>query len=111
MHQLSREDRTAREAGQIEQFAAEFQRDLWAYIDHVNERMSRDGRWTHDDNMAVQHLGWALYKVEGERYVLITLNRKLSYEETIRRIRHMAVLCPLHQKALAILAAQTLKGG
>jgi len=102
--------------GDGEETISHFQMMLWDYIDVMAEKAGASDRWTHDDNMAVQHLGWGMYTVTApdtndRRYTLVSLDRRLSGNDVFNRIKQVAPLCPLCSKALGILTAQKLKEG
>ena len=69
-----------------------------------------DIRWTHDDNMAVQHLGWMIAKPPlSEHFDLFSLLVGVSSASIMTKIVDAAPIDPLCAKAVSLLAAQRLK--
>ena len=67
-------------------------------------------RWSHDDNMAVQHLGWMIVNVPGSPYLdLFTLRPGATPQGVMKTIANAATLDPMCAKAVAVLGGQRLK--
>ena len=67
---------------------------------------SNSGIWTHDDNMAVQHLGWMIVKPPGSDYHELFVLRQGHPSHMMKRIIDAAPIDPLCAKAVALLGKQ-----
>ena len=62
--------------------------------------------WSHDDNMAVQHLGWMIAKPPGSDYYELFVLRQGHPSHMMKRIIDAAPIDPLCAKAVALLGKQ-----
>ena len=68
-----------------------------------------DGRWTHDDNMAVQHLGWMIaMSPNSQHFDLFSLIPGVRAASIMKTIIKAASVDPLCAKAVALLGKQRL---
>lgn len=66
-----------------------------------------DTHWSHDDNMAVQHLGWMIAMPPGSAYFdLFSLRSGVRASEIMKKIIDAAPIDPLCAKAVALLGKQ-----
>ena len=66
-----------------------------------------DHRWTHDDNMAVQHLGWMIAMPPGSgHFDLFSLRPNVRASVIMNAIIAAAPIDPLCAKAVALLGKQ-----
>lgn len=66
-----------------------------------------DHRWTHDDNMAVQHLGWMIAMPPGSgHFDLFSLRPNVRASAIMKTIIDAASVDPLCAKAVALLGKQ-----
>lgn len=83
---------------------ASLTKDTW-------DKYDQNGRWTHDDNVAVQHLGWQMLRPPGSQfYDLYSLRRSsgdgpLLFKQMLRAAEHD----PYAAKAVGILTAQRME--
>ncbi len=67
------------------------------------------GNWTHDDNMAVQHLGWMIVVPPGSAHFdLFSLRPGIGPKATMKQIVDAAPFDPYCAKAVALLSKQRL---
>ena len=66
-----------------------------------------DSHWSHDDNMAVQHLGWMIVMPPGSGYFdLFSLRPNVRASAIMKTIIDAASVDPLCAKAVALLGKQ-----
>jgi hypothetical protein len=66
-----------------------------------------DSHWSHDDNMAVQHLGWMIAMPPGsEHFDLFSLRPGVRASSVMKTIIDAASVDPLCAKAVALLGKQ-----
>lgn len=69
-----------------------------------------DVRWTHDDNVAVQHLGWMIAKPPHSPYYdLFVIRSPVAASVMMQTIVRMVDVDPLCAKAVAILIGQRMQ--
>ena len=67
------------------------------------------GNWTHDDNMAVQHLGWMIVVPPGSAHFdLFSLRPGIGPKAVMKQIVDAAPFDPYCAKAVALLGKQRL---
>lgn len=86
------------------------QRWIWQCVVAGWDPMGDPGDfWSHDDNLAVQHLRWALIRTpHSELYDLVCLDWGLSPSQTYKAIVRMAPVDNYCAKAVSILSKQRL---
>ena len=66
-----------------------------------------DSHWSHDDNMAVQHLGWMIAMPPGSgHFDLFSLRLGVRASSVMKTIIDAASVDPLCAKAVALLGKQ-----
>ncbi len=66
-----------------------------------------DNHWSHDDNMAAQHLGWMIAMPPGSKYFdLFSLCSGVRASAIMKTIIDAASVDPLCAKAVAVLGKQ-----
>lgn len=91
-----------------DEFRNKIQRTLW--IDVVSGRWTpATPRWTHDDNMDAQPLGWMILQLPSGRLDLISLNPAAKPKEIFEAITQLSLINPLCAKAISVLAADKFK--
>ena len=66
-----------------------------------------DSHWSHDDNMAVQHLGWMIAMPPGSgHFDLFSLRPGVRASSVMKTIIDAASVDPLCAKAVALLGKQ-----
>lgn len=96
--------------GAHEASADALQRWLWQCLAAGwNPLGGTDPVWSHDDNMAVQHLGWMIAKPPNSPfYELFSLHSHVHPSSIMKKIVSAAPIDPICAKAVAILGAQRL---
>ena len=91
--------------------AEALQRWLWRCLAAGwNPLGDHDPRWTHDDNMAVQHLGWMIATPpQSQHFDLFSLRQGVHVPSIMAKIVSAAPIDPLCAKAVALLGSQRLK--
>lgn len=70
----------------------------------------KTNRWSHDDNMEAQPLGWMIVTPPNSSFLaLMSLNPRTTSQELYKNIANMAPIHPLCAKAFAVLTAQQLE--
>lgn len=68
-----------------------------------------DSHWSHDDNMAVQHLGWMIVVPPGSAHFdLFSLRLSIGPKAMMKQIVDAAPLDPYCAKVVALLGKQRL---
>lgn len=110
MRAMSNGDRAEANAHEIS--ADRLQTWLWhaSSVKHAWEKYDEQKRWSHDDNVAVQHLGWAMIRPPmSEFYDLYSLHNAQKPWEVFVHLLQAADHDPYAAKAVGILTAQRLK--
>lgn len=87
------------------------QRWLWAAVKSGwSPTAPKNSRWSHDDNMAAQPLGWMIVTPPNSTFLaLMSLKPRVTAQELYKNIAEMAPIHPLCAKAFAVLTAQRLE--
>lgn len=68
---------------------------------------NNDGHWSHDDNMAVQHLGWMIaMPPTSKHFDLFSLRPNVRPHQIMKSIIDAAPIDPYCAKAVALLGKQ-----
>lgn len=88
--------------------AEALQRWLWQRVAAGwNPSGGDSSRWSHDDNMKVQHLGWMIASPPGSpHFDLFSLRPGTKASVLMRSIVNSAQIDPICAKAVAVLGAQ-----